>query len=139
MTVGTTRKRAALSLAAVFLAGILLGVAGARVYSHRGHGRAHLSPQEYRIQLLEMLDRELDLDQGQAEQVEDILDQISDRFQTVRDAVEPEFQAIRAERAERIMALLDAGQRIRYERILEERQRRRGGNGNRGALPWGRR
>lgn len=91
------------------------------------------------MQLLEMLDRELDLDAGQEEQVEVILDEISDRFRTVREAVEPEFQAIRTERAERIMALLDAGQRIRYETILEERQRRRGGNGNRGALPWGRR
>ncbi len=139
MMVGTTRKRAALSLAAVFLAGVLLGIAGTRVYSHRGPGSAHLSPQEYRIQLMEMLDRELDLAPDQEEQVEFILDQISDRFRTVREAVEPEFQAIRAERAERIMALLDAGQRIRYERILEERRRRRGGNGSRGSLPWRRR
>ena len=39
--------------------------------------------------------------------------------------MEPEFEAIRQERAERIMAVLTPSQRLAYEQILEERRRRR--------------
>jgi flagellar motility protein MotE (MotC chaperone) len=125
MTNGQTRKRAALSLAAVFVAGAVLGIAATSFYAGRLDSRSILSPHEYRAQLLEKLTKDLGLDEGQQQQVEVILDEIGERFRSVREAIEPELEAIRGERADRIMSLLDQGQRAKYVTILEERERRR--------------
>ncbi len=125
MTNGQTRKRAALWLAAVFVAGAVLGIAATRFHDGRPDARGSLSPREYRSQLLEKLSRDLGLDEGQQQQVEAILDEIGERFRAVREAIEPEFEAIRGERADRIMSVLDQGQRAKYQTILEERERRR--------------
>ena len=43
----------------------------------------------------------------------------------MREAIEPEFEAIRGERADRIMAICDERQKERYRQILEERKKRR--------------
>ena len=125
MTNGQTRKRAALWLAAVFVAGVALGIAGTRFVADGHRGRLRISPHEYRMQLLAKLTHDLGLDEQQQEEVEVILDEIGDRFRAVREAIEPELEAIRAERAERIMALLNRAQRTTYQTILEERRRRR--------------
>ena len=126
MTAGQSRQRAAMAMAAVFVAGAVLGLAATRVYDHRlgGNGRG-ISPGEYRQRLLEQLTADLALDPGQQERVEGILVEIGERYRSVRDAMEPELDAIRSERAERIMALLDQLQRAKYESILEERRQRR--------------
>ena len=60
-----------------------------------------------------------------------ILDEIGERLRRVREAGEPECEAIRSERADRIMALLDAEQQVKYEQILDERRRRRERHENR--------
>ena len=125
MTNGQTRKRAALWLAAVFVAGAVLGIAATRFYSGRLDGGWRMSPHEYRLQLLAKLTEDLGLDEGQQGEVEGILDEIGERFRLVREAIEPELEAIRGERADRIMSLLDQRQRAKYESILEERERRR--------------
>lgn len=134
MTKLQTRKRAALWLAAVFVAGAFLGVAGTTVFSGRHHPWSDLSPGEYRSRLLVMLTKELGLDAEQQQEVELILDEIGERFRLVREAVEPEFEAIRSERADRIVALLDAEQQVKYEQILEERRRRREEHENRNRI-----
>ena len=135
MTNGQTRKRAALWLGLVFVAGAVLGIAATHFYAGRLDGGWRISPHEYRLQLLAKLTKDLGLDEGQQREVEVILDEIGERFRSVREAIEPEFEAIRSERAERIMSLLDQQQRAKYESILEERERRRaehaGRRGNR--------
>lgn len=125
MTSIRTQRRAALWLGIVFVAGFALGAVVMGLYPGLRPDHRSLSPGEYRVRLLNMLSRDLDLDEEQKQQLEVILDEIGERFQSVREAMEPEFEAIRSERAERVMALLTAMQRGKYERILEERRRRR--------------
>ncbi len=114
-------------IALVFLAGAVFGFAATRFYSlkiaqatNRG-----LSPEEYRARLLQELTADLNLNQDQRGKIEVIVDEIGERFHSVRDAMEPEFAAIRSERAERVMAVLDEAQGGKYAQILEERRKKR--------------
>ncbi len=126
MTSGQTRKRAALSLAVVFAAGAIVGLAAKHFYASRlGPPPGSLSPAEYRAHLLQQLTDDLDLDPEQQLEIESILDKIGERFRSVREAIEPELEAIRAERADRVMSVLDQAQQAKYEQILEERRKRR--------------
>ena len=39
--------------------------------------------------------------------------------------MEPEFEAIRLERAEQVMGILNSDQQVQYQLVLEEREHRR--------------
>lgn len=120
-------------MAMVFLAGAAFGFASSRFYSLKiaraTNGR--LSPDEYRARLLRELTSGLQLNRDQQTRIEAIMDEIGERFHAVRDAMEPEFEAIRSERAARVMEVLDEEQGVKYERILEERRKRREANAHR--------
>ena len=131
MTSGQSKKKAAVALAAVFLAGAALGVAGARFLPNERVRAWEMTPRQYRGHLLDTLTRQLELSESQQAEVEVILDEVGDRFQAVGEAIEPEMEALRAERAERIILVLMPQQRARYEKILEERKRRREAHRNR--------
>lgn len=124
---GQSKRAAALYMAMVFLAGAAFGFASSRFYSLKiaraTNGR--LSPEEYRARLLRELTSGLQLNRDQQTRIEAIMDEIGERFHAVRDAMEPEFEAIRSERAARVMEVLDEEQGVKYERILEERRKRR--------------
>ena len=131
MTTGQTKQRAILTLLAVFVAGIALGFAGNRFYARNFRGPSSLTPQEYKAHLLSRLTKDLDLDEAQQDKVDSILDETAERFESVREAIEPELEAIRAERAERIAVVLNPTQRVKYEQFVEERRRRREEHQNR--------
>ncbi len=123
------KTAAAFYLLLVFAAGVALGFSANQFYAARvataDETAAVETAAEYRKNLVAGLDQQLNLDDDQVSEVLLILDDIGDRWYQVRDAMEPEFEAIRQERAERIMAVLTKAQRREYERILEERRRRR--------------
>ncbi len=127
MTNGKSKKTAALYIALVFLAGSVFGFAATQFYSvniaQATNGR--LSPTSYRARLLQKLTADLNLNEDQNAKIEVILDEVGVRFHSVRDAMEPEFEAIRNERAARTMAVLDEAQRVKYEQILEARRKKR--------------
>ena len=125
MTLHRPRRRALLALASVCLAGAALGAAGVYSYTARGGHSRNLEPAEYRMRLLNHLTEDLELDIEQREQIAGILDEIGERYQSVREAIEPELEAIRRQRADRIMSVLYEDQQVKYEKILEERRRRR--------------
>jgi hypothetical protein len=121
---------AALYLGLVFLAGGALGFSVNQFYSAQvaeadDKPCTPLTATEYRSRLIATLDAQLNLDDDQESEILMILDQIGERWGAVRDAMEPEFGAIRQERAERIMAILTPGQQTKYAAILEERARLR--------------
>ena len=122
-----SKRTAAIYLATVFVAGSMFGFAASQFYnsvaSKAPDGRT--TPQEYRQKLLNELDAQLNLDDDQETEILAILDDVGERFHAVRDAMDPEFDAIRKERGERIMALLTPEQSIAYEKILAERRRKR--------------
>ena len=131
MTSGQSKKQAALALAAVFVAGAALGFAGARFLANGGVRSWEMTPRQYRGHLLDTLTGQLELSEDQQARVEEILDEIADRFQAVGEAMEPEIEALRTERAERIILVLMPSQRAEYEKILAERKRRREAHRNR--------
>ena len=109
----------------VFVAGAVFGVAASQFYNEMTAQADEEEPttaSQYRRQLLEELDEELQLDIDQESEILEILDEVGERFWEVRDAMEPEFEAIRQERAARIMSLLAKDQRVAYQRILDERR-----------------
>ncbi len=75
--------------------------------------------------MLQSLDERLNLSDEQLGEVIVIFDEINDRFREVRDAMEPEFEAIRSERADRVMSLLTPEQQAEYQLMLEEQERAR--------------
>lgn len=121
-------SKAAFYLALVFGAGALVGFAGNDFYRTRtaeaGQAEAKTASEYYKNLVIE-LDERLNLDDDQVSEIFLVLDEVGDRFWQVRDAMEPEFEAIRRERAQRIMELLSPAQRLEYEKMLEERRIKR--------------
>lgn len=123
-----SKASAALYLSLVFVAGAAVGFAVSQFYTARVANANESDAQtaaQYRKNLVASLDQDLHLDDDQVSEILQIIDDIGERWYQVRDAMEPEFEAIRQERAERIMAVLSPDQRLTYEKILEERRRRR--------------
>lgn len=117
--------RAGLYLAAVFIAGSAFGFSVSQFYSQPVAEAGVDAAAAYRRDLLHSLDEQLELSDEQLGEVIVIFDEINDRFREVRDAMEPEFEAIRSERAGRVMGLLTAEQKVKYQLMLDERQRAR--------------
>lgn len=118
-------NKAALYLGLVFGAGALVGFAANDFYRARTaeavESEARTASQYYN-NLVQELDERLNLDDDQVSEILLVLDEVGERFFEVRDAMEPEFEAIRRERAQRIMAMLSAAQQREYEKMLEERR-----------------
>jgi Spy/CpxP family protein refolding chaperone len=123
------RRIATLYLAAVFAAGAGFGVAAYRFYAvniaKADFQPAPLSPQEFRAQAVSKLQRELNLTSEQTVELQKIYDYVGERFHDVRDAMETEFEAMRKERADRILGILTPEQQEKYRAILEEKRRKR--------------
>ena len=124
---GQPQRTALIYLALVFAAGSLFGAAAHRFYDVQG-ASASLessapSPKGYRERLIMELTRDLSLQPGQIEKVHLILDDIGHRYHEARKVIKPEIEVLRAERRERIMALLDSEQRNTYQQIIDQRER----------------
>ncbi len=124
---GQSKRTALLYLTLVFVAGSLFGAAAHRFYDVQGASAAlessAPSPKGYRERLIMELTRDLSLRPGQIEKVHVILDDIGHRYHEVRKVIKPEIEVLRAERTERITALLDTPQRATYQQILDQRER----------------
>lgn len=123
------KRIATLYLGVVFAAGAVLGVAAYRFYAvniaKADFQAAPLSPQEYRAQAVSKLERELGLSPEQTVELQKVYDYIGERWHDVRDAMETELEAMRKERADRIMGMLTPEQQEKYRAILEEKRRKR--------------
>ena len=121
-----SKASAAFYLTLVFLGGAVFGFAASQFYTERvakaSNSSSPATAADYRKDLVDSLDQDLNLDDDQVSEILQILDDVGERWYQVRDAMEPEFEAIRQERAERIMAVLNPGQRLVYEKILEDRR-----------------
>jgi hypothetical protein len=122
------KRVAVLYLAAVFLAGSVFGAAFYRFYAAEFASARESQPDsasQFRQKLIAKLTQQLALRPDQVEQLNLILDETEERFKEFRTEIEPGFDAIRAERSRHIMGILDAGQKPAYQKILDERQRKR--------------
>ena len=112
---------AALCLALVFVAGALFGFVAHSLYSERS-ARAS-NPKEYRERYITKLQKDLSLTQDQVNQATAILDQTGERFREIRERMDPEFDTIRQDQRQRIMAALTPEQQPKYQQIVDEWRR----------------
>ena len=131
---GQPKKIAALYLGLVFAAGSVLGAAAHRFYAvqtadARVSQPVRKSSEERRAELVACLRDEIKLTEEQAAEVSAIYNDIGEQYHEVRKTIDPEVKALRAQRADRIMALLDDEQKIKYQEILAERERKRAEKG----------
>ena len=115
----TKAKTTALVVVVVaFIAGLLVGVAGDHVYlihSRRLFSRHGMESMKQRM--LNRLDRELDLNPQQREQVHRIIETHHQRIEVLSSSVRPQIRE-ELERANReISAILTPDQRVKYQAI----------------------
>ena len=124
-----SKSSALLSLLLVFLSGELVGGFAYRLYSVSGvaaptNGK-RLDPEEVRKHVVADMRERLKLDEGQVNQLQQILDQTRDQFHQIHDKMNAEGQAIRNNQAERIKAMLRDDQQPLFDQWRAERERER--------------
>jgi len=132
-----TRWTVALYMALVFVCGGVVGAFAHRLYIVSGVS-ANVSPrnpEEFRKKFMTDLRARLGLSEDQASKLGAILETTRMRFRTTRDSIEPELQKIRDDQKQRISELLSPSQLVEWQKIVEERQRKRDSKKGRGAPP----
>ena len=111
---------------AVFLGGIVVGSFGQRLYSTRVVGATTHSARnadEFRKAYVADLRSRLQLDDQQVQKLNGILDDTRDRFKAFREEHKDEMKAIHDTQVAKINEILDANQRVEYERFRAERDK----------------
>lgn len=118
---------AALYVVLVFAAGVVAGALGHRVLSAREvvAKTNPPSPSEWRAKHVSEMRTRLSLSEAQVADLNKVLDHTRDQYRAARERAKPEMKQIHDEQIERITAMLTAGQRPEYERIVEEHDRQR--------------
>ena len=132
MAFSSDRRKAAALVALVFVLGIAFGVvgvlAGRRVLgagNRRGGGNGQDGQQ------VSQLTRDLRLTADQERQFQQILADTRDRYNAIRDAMNPQFRQIREQNQGRIRQILTAEQQPLFDQFLRESQNRRREQNNR--------
>ena len=132
-----TRWTVALYMALVFVCGAVVGAFAHRLYTVSGvsANAAQRNPEEFRKRFMADLKGRLQLTDDQAAKLGAIMDDTRARFRDVRDKFEPEMQKIREDQRQKIGELLSPSQQAEWQKIMEERQRRREGKKDRDRPP----
>jgi hypothetical protein len=131
----TPRRQGTLFLLLAFVLGAGAGAAGFGYY-HTRFGWVR-PPEEGRFQqhVVNRLTRELELRPEQRQQVEGVLKEAGQEFGRLRDEMSPRFRELRARVRDRIQAVLDSGQRGKFESLAQEWERRADRWHGRGTAP----
>jgi hypothetical protein len=135
-------KRAALSsslyLLLVFLSGAAVGGFAHRLYTLNTvlAGPVAPKPDDYRRDLVNEMRARLSLNGSQVSQLTAILDSTRARYHDVKarwdrqakEASRPELQAIQAESIQQIKGILSDTQRVEYDKLRAEREKRHKAN-----------
>lgn len=110
----------------VFVSGALVGAFGHRLYSANAVSAKNPAGHEaFRKRYVSEMETRLKLDQDQLRKFISILDESKDRYRVTRDRIEPEMKQIQLEQRANIRAILRPEQVAEYEKMLEEREKRR--------------
>lgn len=128
----------ALVLVGVFVFGGVAGAGAMRAYMLQDmRARFGGPPGEVRTHLrVESMRRHLDLTADQATRVEAIFRESDGDFEGAMKPCREELEALRKRTDERIVEVLDASQRVRFQEYAEKRKRRPHGHGH-GPFPPG--
>ncbi len=126
-----TRPAILAYIALVFACGAVLGVFGDRLYSAYtvsavpGNPKGpRLSPEEFRKNREKVLQSRLKLTDAQVMQIDLILDETRALYEEQRKRSQPELEAITKMQQEKTLSVLNAEQRVEYEKMLKEREAR---------------
>ena len=124
-----TRWTVALYMALVFACGGIVGAFAHRLYTVSGVSAnvGQRNPEEFRKRFMADLKARLQLNDEQAAKLGVIMDETRMRVRTTRDTIEPELRKIRDDQRQRISELLSPSQQMEWQKIIDERQRQRGG------------
>jgi hypothetical protein len=131
-------KRAGLSaglyLLLVFLSGVAVGGFALRLYMMNTvlAGQSPNKPDDVRRDLLKEMRTRLSLSEQQLSQLTAILDTTRARYHEVKarwdaqakEAARPELKAIQAEQVQQVKSILTEPQRVEYEKLRAEREKR---------------
>src|SRR5580704_14164389 len=128
-----TRWTVALYMALVFACGGVVGAFAHRLYTVSGvsANAAQRNPEEFRKRFMADMKSRLQLSDDQAEKLSAVMEDTRVQFRDVRKKFEPEMQKIREDQRQRISELLSPSQQAEWQKIVEERQRRREGKKDR--------
>ena len=126
----TTRKSslsAVVYLVLVFLSGALVGAFAYRLYmvGSVSSNAMPRSPEEYRKRAIEEMTTRLHLSAEQVSSLHRIYDGTRQRFRELHDKQRPEYRVIENDQYQEILAILTEPQRAEYQKMREERDRRR--------------
>ncbi|MFH1809973.1 MAG: hypothetical protein ABIJ09_14605 [Pseudomonadota bacterium] len=113
------RFLAVLSMVAVFVAGIAVGLVADRLLEGSRGGHRPPPPGPPLEHLLERFSGELDLKASQQQAIQEILQQGRVQAEQILGRARPELDATRKGMEERIIALLDPEQAAKYREMLE--------------------
>ncbi len=105
------RAACVLTLALVFLAGAVAGALVMNLGTHTNRHRASFWTESGKALYLERVKKDLDLTPAQTEQMESILDDFAKYYRTVL-----------SDGKSRIMMILNADQKRKFEQLLQERR-----------------
>ena len=133
----TTRWTVALYMALVFVCGGVVGAFAYRLYTVSGVSAnvGPRNPEEFRKRFMADLKSRLQLNDDQAGKLGAILDETRKRVRAARMTIEPDLQKIRDDQKQRISELLSSSQQVEWQKILDERQRKRESKKNRPPPP----
>ena len=132
-----TRWTVALYMALVFACGGVVGAFAHRLYTVSGVSAnvGQRNPEEFRKRFMADMKARLELTDDQASKLSMVMDDTRARFRDVREKFEPEMQKIREDQRQRISELLSPSQQAEWQKIMEERQRRRDSKQGREGMP----
>jgi Spy/CpxP family protein refolding chaperone len=119
-------RRAYLYFILTLLLGVVVGGAGVFFYAWYS---GHWPHRPDRQRLARRLTRELNLNATQVQQLTQILDETSKKFDDLRKQLDPQFDAVRKESQDRVRQILTPEQLAKFNEMVrrfEERRKRRG-------------
>lgn len=128
---GNVKQRAALWVGVVFLLGASLGGVSGYLFAAHSHAdtRPQQSAEERRAHKVVYLAKELNLNPAQQKTLDEAIREAQVKLQALRDASQPQFDAVRGQAREKVRASLTPDQLPKYEAYLKklDEERRRSG------------
>jgi len=116
------KKFAMVSLGLIFAAGFVAGLAfGPLLQPAEAYGTSSRRHRRHRHSSTEKFRTELHMDEGQAQQLSEIMEETRDEYRQLREEMSPRFQEIRSRTRDRIRGILRPDQLEAFEKMTAER------------------
>ncbi|MDQ6677567.1 MAG: hypothetical protein M3Z09_09760 [Acidobacteriota bacterium] len=115
----------------VFAGGTGVGVFADRIYTTKTvRAATPRNPDDFRKRYVEELKKRLNLDASQVEKLSAILAATQKRMHDLHERERPEITAVHQDQVDRVNAILNGTQRSEYNRMREEREKKRAAERN---------